>query len=76
MAGPFDVFSQFLPQETIKSLNESVFNTANNVLKARMFSNVEERDSYTPADGEVILVNNKMQHYSNGAWRNADGTLT
>lgn len=76
MAGLFDPLNQFLPPEAIAALNEAAENVANNVVVARTVASNAERDALPPTEGMVVIVNNKQQHYSNGQWRNADGSLT
>ena len=41
-----------------------------------VYADEAARDAVTPAEGDIAIVDNVQQHFSDGAWRNSDGTTT
>jgi hypothetical protein len=42
----------------------------------QIYATEAARDAATPSEGDTAIVGNVEQHFSGGAWRNADGSPT
>lgn len=46
------------------------------LINTKVFATETARDAVVASEGDIAIVGDAEQHFSNGAWRNADGSTT